>query len=267
MSQFPKFFCKTQFFRDPSFNKNSDKIIGYLPFFHSYGLLINFYGLLESQQILVIQKFTPEIFLQTIQNYQISQLWLVPSLVVLLTKSPLVEKYNLSSVKVVNCGASVLNKSTEEALKNRLKLDTIRQGYGLTEVTTGVIAVSLFDKNPKFGSSGQVLSYTSCKIRDPETGRTLGPGQVGELCFKGPMVMKGYFGNIEATRNSFTKDGWLLTGDLGYYDENKYFYIVDRLKELIKYKGYQVSGLWRVQGSFTNVESSVFGERTVNAKI
>ena len=98
--------------------------------------------------------------------------------------------------------------------------------------------MSLNDEKP--GSSGKVVSYMSCKVRDPETGKSLGPGKVGELCFKGPMVTPGYYRNQEATRNSFTSDGWLLTGDLGYYDKEGYFYIVDRLKELIKYKGFQV---------------------------
>lgn len=92
----------------------------------------------------------------------------------------------------------------------------------------------------RHGSSGKVITYMSCKVRDPETGKSLGPRQIGELCFKGPMVMPGYYRNEEATKNSFTSDGWLLTGDLAYYDEEEYFYIVDRLKELIKYKGFQV---------------------------
>lgn len=92
----------------------------------------------------------------------------------------------------------------------------------------------------KPGSCGQVITYMICKVRNPETGQSLPPYKVGELCFKGPTVMLGYYKNEKATQESFTSDGWLRTGDLGYYDENEYFYIVDRLKEVIKYKGYQV---------------------------
>ena len=96
------------------------------------------------------------------------------------------------------------------------------------------------DKN-RPGSSGKVVPGMSCKIRDPETGKTLGTNQVGELCFKGRMVMKGYYDNSKVTKDSFTDDGWLLTGDLAYYDVDGYFFIVDRLKELIKYKAFQVA--------------------------
>lgn len=92
----------------------------------------------------------------------------------------------------------------------------------------------------KPGSVGTVLSFMSVKVRDPETRKSLGPNQVGEICVKGAQIMKGYYNNPEATRQTFTSDGWLKTGDMGYYDEKGFFFIVDRLKELIKYKGYQV---------------------------
>jgi 4-coumarate--CoA ligase len=117
-------------------------------------------------------------------------------------------------------------------------VNIIRQAYGLTEATLAVIGMPTGVE--RHGSSGVVFPRILCKVRDPKTGKSLGPNQVGELCFKGPLIMKGYYGNADATRNSFTSDGWLLTGDLGYYDEEKYFYITGRLKELIKYKGFQV---------------------------
>ncbi|GJQ80171.1 hypothetical protein Trydic_g18456, partial [Trypoxylus dichotomus] len=115
---------------------------------------------------------------------------------------------------------------------------TIRQAYGLTESTFLVTLVPPNDL--KTGSCGKVVPGMSCMVRDPETGRKLGPNKVGELCFKGRMITKGYYGNKEATESTFSSDGWLFTGDLGYYDEDHHFYIVDRLKELIKYKGFQV---------------------------
>lgn len=91
------------------------------------------------------------------------------------------------------------------------------------------------------GSVGKVFPDMEVKVRDPETGKSLGPNQVGEMCFRGNMVMKGYYKNEEATQSCFDKDGFFCTGDLAYYDDEQYFYLVDRLKELIKYKGFQVN--------------------------
>lgn len=102
----------------------------------------------------------------------------------------------------------------------------------------------------KPGSVGKLVPFMSAIIRHPETGRSLGPNQVGEICVKGPQVMKGYYNNEEATRQSFTPDGWLRTGDLAYYDKEEFFYIVDRLKELIKYKGYQVGVHFSILNNF-----------------
>ncbi|KAJ3659978.1 hypothetical protein Zmor_011638 [Zophobas morio] len=224
---------------DPRYVRQEDNFLGILPFFHGYGLTTNFFALAMGQKIIVIKRFQEELFLRTVQNFRISNLWLAPPLIVLLAKSPLVAKYDLSCVKEVTSGAAPLSKDTEETVKRRLNVRTIRQGYGLTEATLAVIMMSLNDEKP--GSSGKVVSYMSCKVRDPETGKSLGPGKVGELCFKGLMVTPGYYRNQEATRDSFTTDGWLLTGDLAYYDKEGYFYVVDRLKELIKYKGFQVA--------------------------
>lgn len=92
----------------------------------------------------------------------------------------------------------------------------------------------------RHGSVGVVVTGICCVIKDVETGENLGTHRRGELCVKGPTVMKGYYGNEEATRDAFTKDGWMKTGDIAYYDDDGYFYIVDRIKELIKYKGFQV---------------------------
>lgn len=120
----------------------------------------------------------------------------------------------------------------------RLNIPFVYQAYGLTE--TG-LAVTIMEKGViRSGSVGKAIVFTSLKIRDPETGKSLGPNQVGEICVKGPQVMKGYYNNSQATRETFTSNGWLKTGDLGYYDKEEYFYIVDRLKELIKYNAYQV---------------------------
>lgn len=108
----------------------------------------------------------------------------------------------------------------------------------MTETTAGVTINSV--NRIKHGSAGTIVPYIICKIRDPNTGKSLKRNKVGEICVKGPTVMKGYYGNEEATKKAFTSDGWLLTGDLGYFDDDEYLFIVGRLKELIKYKGFQV---------------------------
>lgn len=116
----------------------------------------------------------------------------------------------------------------------------MRQAYGLTEATSGITACPV-DSKDRPGSSGIPVPYMSLRVRDIQTGKSLGPKEIGEICVKGPLVMKNYYKNQEATKNSFDENGWLLTGDLGYYDEDGYFYVVDRIKELIKYKAFQVS--------------------------
>lgn len=121
---------------------------------------------------------------------------------------------------------------------HRFNIPFIYQAYGLTEIN---LVVTLMEKKVmKSGSVGRVIPFMSIKVRNPNTGKSVGANEIGEICVKGDQVMKGYYNNEEATRKSFTSDGWLRTGDMGYYDNEHFFYIVDRLKELIKYKGYQV---------------------------
>lgn len=157
---------------------------------------------------------------------------------VLLAKSPLFDKYDLSSLKNISCGAAALSKEVEDKVRERFKGKvTIRQGYGMSETTYGIIG-SL--ENIKPGSIGEVFLGAKVKVVD-ENGKSLGPNQPGELCFKSLRVMKGYINDPKATKETIDSDGWLHTGDIAYYDEDKQFFIVDRLKELIKYKAFQVA--------------------------
>lgn len=182
-------------------------------------------------------RFEEELFLRSIQNYKITTLYLVPPLMIFLAKHPLVLKYDMSSIIEINCGAAPLRKDIQELIKERLKVSNIRQGYGLTETT---LAVTLQPMNTyKFGTSGTLAPNMMGKVIDPKSGEPLGPFQEGELCFKGPLIMKEYHKNPEATALTI-KDGWLHTGDIGYYDHEGFWFIIDRLKELIKFKGFQV---------------------------
>lgn len=167
-----------------------------------------------------------------------NKIHVVPPLMVFLAKSPIVSEYNLSSLKVINCGAAPLSKELEEAVCQRLGNTIVRQGYGMTESTISITVQT--DTNHKSGSVGTLVDGVIGKIIDVETGSNLGPNERGELLFKGNTIMKGYLDDPIATRNTIDTDGWLHTGDVGYFDETGEYFIVDRLKELIKYKGYQV---------------------------
>ena len=161
-----------------------------------------------------------------------------PPVILFLAKTPLLSDYDLSSLKLIFSGAAPLTKELEEEVKKRFNDDIIVvQAYGQTEATLGVLYSDIATAKP--GSVGQLVKGTYGKVVD-SNGNSLGSNKVGELCFKGPFIMKGYIDNPDATAITIDKDGWLHSGDLGYYDEDNQFFIVDRLKELIKYKGYQV---------------------------
>ncbi|XP_058056983.1 uncharacterized protein LOC131208313 [Anopheles bellator] len=182
----------------------------------------------------VMPRFDPHMFLSCIERYKVNLMTVVPPLMVFLAKHPMVDDYDLSSLLNLICGAAPLSKDIEEKVRERIGVPFIRQGYGMSETTLGVLMQDGYDN--KIGSVGRVRLGQWVKVIDPETGRALGPNQRGELCFKGSLIMKGYVG----LDKPIDEDGWLHTGDIGYYDDDKEFFIVDRIKELIKYKGFQV---------------------------
>ncbi|KAG5667503.1 hypothetical protein PVAND_015482 [Polypedilum vanderplanki] len=208
------------------------------PWFHTLGYISMCLLACSSSSVFIfLPKFEERTFLRAIEKYKVNVLTVVPPIMLLLAKSPLVDEYDLSSILEIGCGAAHLSSEVEEQVRNRLKNVTVRQGYGLSEATYSTLGASVLVKP---GSVGQPVRGIYAKIVD-ENNVALGPNKVGELCFKGPRIMKGYKSNKLATNEMIDKDGWLHTGDLGYYDEDFQFYIVDRLKELIKYKGFQVA--------------------------
>ncbi|CAK1593303.1 unnamed protein product [Parnassius mnemosyne] len=205
------------------------------PWYHTMGLMSHLIGFVKGRTTVYLPKFEVDLYLKTIEKYQISQLTVVPPVLVALCKSP--SKYDVSSVLVIFSGAAPLHKETIVAVHKRFpNVQAVLQGYGMTEST---LVVTININGDKEGSVGQVNSNTIIKIVDPETRKVLGPNQNGEICIKGAMIMKGYIG--KKRQDDFDEEGFFKTGDIGYYDDDKYFYIVDRLKELIKYKGYQVA--------------------------
>uniref|UniRef100_A0A240PPC7 Luciferin 4-monooxygenase n=1 Tax=Anopheles christyi TaxID=43041 RepID=A0A240PPC7_9DIPT len=223
---------------DPRYNELpvSVRVLGLLPFYHVFGFMLSLNSCLNRVPMVVLPRFEPDLFLRTIQDHRITMASLVPPLVVFLAKSPLVEGYDLSSLHAVLCGAAPLSREIEELVQARLpNVQTIRTGYGMSETSLGVIS-----RMNKIGSVGKVHKTTYVKVVDLAVGYALGPNQTGEICVKGPLVMKGYLDNDRATGEMIDADGWLHTGDVGYYDEEQDFFIVDRIKDLIKYKGAQV---------------------------
>ncbi|XP_008190478.2 uncharacterized protein LOC662698 [Tribolium castaneum] len=216
----------------------SDAMMGLAPFFHSMGFMLMFLNLLRGKKMVVLSRFKTKIFLDAIIKYKISRLVVPPPVMLVLLKHPLTKQYDLSGIKEIRTGAAPMGKDMERELKNRFKVGHVSQGYGMTETTLGIL-VSPLGKT-KVGSVGKIVPGMMAKVID-DTGKALGPYKEGEVCFKGPLIMKGYVGDPVATANTIDQDGWIHTGDVAYYDEDGYFFIVDRIKELIKYKGYQVA--------------------------
>lgn len=219
---------------------SADTFVGVLPFFHIYGLVVVlFTGMYNGNTTTVISKFDLPAFLETVQKNKITTMHLVPPIILGLAKHPLVLKYNFSSVKTIMSGAAPLGAELCKEFNQRFPKVNLRQGYGMTELSP----VSHFQTadDVVFGSIGVLCCNQEAMIVDPETLQSLPTGQSGELWIKGPNVMKGYWKRKEATDAMLVDGGWLRTGDIAMVDKNGHYYIVDRLKELIKYKGFQVA--------------------------
>ena len=221
--------------------EDEDVLIGVLPFFHIYGMvLILNLAIYRGVTLVTMPRFDLEQFLEIVQKYKISCLNLVPPLLLALSKHPLVDNYDTSSIRLISSGAAPLGQELEQACAERLNCQ-VYQGYGLTEVAGASHINTLPVPADKVGAVGKVVPNTYSKIIDTETGKELNIDEKGEVLIKGPHVMTGYLNNQEATQNCVDDEGWFHTGDIGYADNDGYFYIVDRVKELIKYKAYQVA--------------------------
>jgi acyl-CoA synthetase (AMP-forming)/AMP-acid ligase II len=212
-----------------------DTSIGCLPFFHIYGMtVIMNLGLHSGATIVTMPRFDLEGYLGLIEEHTVTILYVVPPIALGLAKHPAVEDADMSSVRMIMSGAAPLGDELAKAVAKRTGAPTI-QGYGMTELSP-VSHVAPIDSQ-KGGSIGPPLAGTECRIVDPESGEDT---DRGELWVRGPQVMQGYLNNEEETQSTIDSDGWLHTGDVAEMDDEGYYSIVDRLKELIKYKGFQV---------------------------
>jgi acyl-CoA synthetase (AMP-forming)/AMP-acid ligase II len=218
----------------------NDTLICVLPLFHIYGLVVVLnMGLYQGSTIVTVPRFELDVFLQLVQDHEVTLAHLVPPIVLALSKNPLVDNYKLPKLKTIFCGAAPLGENLTRACMQRLDCD-VRQGYGMTETSPVTHSSPADARKVKFGSVGVPAPNTECKVINLETGESLGSNTEGEVCVRGPQIMKGYLNRPEATAATIDAEGWLHTGDIGYADDDGHFFIVDRAKELIKYKGFQV---------------------------
>jgi acyl-CoA synthetase (AMP-forming)/AMP-acid ligase II len=219
---------------------DDDVLIGCLPFFHIYGMtVIMNQGLRAGATIVTMPRFDLEQFLDLIEERSVTRAYVVPPIALALARHPAVDERDLSSVEILMSGAAPLGAELAEQVAGRLGC-TVIQGYGLTE-TSPVTHLIRPDGENRPGTIGRPLPSTECRLVDPETGEDVAAGKPGELWMRGPQVMQGYLGNDEATAATVDAEGWLHSGDIATVDADGFFKIVDRLKELIKYKGYQVA--------------------------
>jgi 4-coumarate--CoA ligase len=215
-----------------------ERLMAVLPFFHIYGMqcMMNC-GLRAGATVITLPRFDLEQFLRAHQDYRITRSFVAPPIVLALARHPLVDSFDLSQLRLVNSGAAPLKAELAAECSKRLGCEVV-QGYGMTELSP----VSHLTPPGWFkpGSVGITAPDTQTRIVDPVTQADLGTGEEGEVCVRGPQVMAGYLNNPQATAATVDADGWLHTGDLGYMDADGHLYVVDRLKELIKYKGFQV---------------------------
>ncbi|MBV9935120.1 MAG: AMP-binding protein, partial [Actinobacteria bacterium] len=217
---------------------DDDAFVAVLPFFHIYGMqvLMNM-GLRAGATIVTMPRFDLEQFLGLNQEHRLTRAFVAPPMVVALAKHPIVDNYDLSALKLIFSGAAPLSAELAAECGQRLDCEVV-QGYGMTEVSPVTHATPMGMYKP--GSVGVTVPNTETRIVDPGSGKDLDVDEDGEVWVKGPQVMKGYLNNEKATKATIDDDGWLHTGDIGHIDADGHLYVVDRLKELIKYKGFQV---------------------------
>ncbi|WP_329544385.1 AMP-binding protein [Streptomyces sp. NBC_01356] len=233
--------------------RSDDVVLAALPFFHIYGMTVLLNSTLAARgRIVTMARFDLTVFLEAVQRHRVTYLYIAPPIAVALAKHPLVDSYDLTSLRAIVSGAAPLDEELGAAVSRRLSVPVV-QGFGMTELSPVSHVVPVADggagiagRRAPVAAVGWPVPNTVNKLVDPATGAEIdvpaeGLSEPGELWVHGPNVMAGYLGNPEATAETLDADGFLHTGDLARVDSTGCVYIVDRIKELIKYKGYQVA--------------------------
>ncbi|WP_331737020.1 AMP-binding protein (plasmid) [Streptomyces canus] len=219
----------------------NDRVIAILPFFHIFGLtaLVNS-ALRRGATVYVHARFDLDAFLGSLERDRITHAYVAPPVMLALAKHPAVGNLDLSHLRRIICAAAPLDAGLQAAVADRLGVE-VGQAYGMTELSPASHIHADGNRDEPVACVGHLLPSTQARLVDPFTGLDVAAGEPGEVWIRGPQVMKGYFGRPEATDATVDADGWLHTGDIGRVDEDGNWFIVDRVKELIKYKGYQVA--------------------------
>lgn len=230
---------KPEFKRTGKYSVADERWIGFLPLYHAYGQLNTI--LMAAKLVVpvyIMSAFVYEEMLHVVQKYRITELQVVPPILVLMSKHPATANYDLSSITKISSGAAPLSQSLQMDCRQRFPAN-VGQGWGMTEITcTGLVAPGGIEDHT--GSVGVLIPNCEIKLIN-ENGKEVEMGERGEIYIKGPNVSPGYWKNEKATRETMLEGGWLRSGDVAVTDERGWFYIVDRLKELIKVSGLQVA--------------------------
>jgi acyl-CoA synthetase (AMP-forming)/AMP-acid ligase II len=220
---------------------SEDVVIAVLPFFHVYGLVVilNF-ALMAGATVVTMPRFEFEQFLGVLECHRVTRGYIVPPIALALAGHPAVEGHDLSALRHVFSAAAPLAPEVAEACERRIGCP-VTEGFGMTEMSAITHLVPPFGATGKPGSIGPPIPGVECRLVDPGTGQDPGPGKPGELWMRSPKVMQGYLNNPQATAAMVDPDGWLQSGDIAAVDEDGWFTIVGRIKEMIKYKGFQVA--------------------------
>ncbi|XP_011632279.1 4-coumarate--CoA ligase-like 7 [Pogonomyrmex barbatus] len=217
---------------------NMSNSLWFSPLSWMSGIMMNMYAIVHNAKVILYPEFDEDMTCRLIEKYEIRTLLLSTSMTNRFVKGNHIKNYSLLSLKNILVTGAILTPKMQQDLRNMLPHVGICQGYGMTEIC---FFATFQLPNHKNGSSGTVVDNMQMKIVDPESEKVLGPNQSGEIWLKSPIMMTGYYKNPEATKSTIDNEGWLHSGDIGYIDEDGELFVTDRIKELIKYKGYQVS--------------------------